>query len=128
MTNKTKECPDRETAMQTLETFKERAYYHQQLWFQQCPLPCSKTVYDMKLLKYHKNSNIGLEVEKAKNIHNLAIYFKFDYETFAVEEFTETLIYDTGNFLTQLGGNLGLFLGFSCFSLLQGIMNIFVHQ
>jgi Amiloride-sensitive sodium channel len=97
------------------------------LWFQQCPLPCSKTVYNVKLLKYHKNSNIGLEVEKAKDIHNLAIYFKFDYETFAVEEFTETLIYDTGNFLTQLGGNLGLFLGFSCFSLLQGIMNIFVH-
>ena len=40
-----------------------------------------------------------------------------------VEEHVETLIYDTGNFLAQAGGNLGLFLGFSCLSMLLAIVN-----
>jgi hypothetical protein len=35
-----------------------------------------------------------------------------------VEETVVTLVYDMENFLTALGGNLGLFLGFSCFSIM----------
>jgi hypothetical protein len=35
-----------------------------------------------------------------------------------VEEKAETLIYHVGNFLAAAGGNLGLFLGFSCLSVL----------
>jgi len=40
-----------------------------------------------------------------------------------VEEKTETLVYDLGTFLAALGGNLGLALGFSCLSILLGIVN-----
>ena len=38
------------------------------------------------------------------------------YSTLVVEESTERLVYDFENLLTAIGGNLGLFLGFSCFS------------
>jgi hypothetical protein len=44
-----------------------------------------------------------------------------------VEEKMETLVYDEANFLTATGGNLGLFLGFSCFSLLAGILETLRH-
>jgi hypothetical protein len=40
-----------------------------------------------------------------------------------VDEETETLVYDLGTFLAALGGNLGLALGFSCLSILLGIVN-----
>jgi hypothetical protein len=33
-----------------------------------------------------------------------------------IEESFETFVYDLENLMTSLGGNLGLFLGFSCFS------------
>ena len=40
------------------------------------------------------------------------------YETLSVEEHFETLVFDIGSLLAAAGGNLGLFLGFSCLSLL----------
>jgi hypothetical protein len=40
------------------------------------------------------------------------------YATLSVEEQTETLVFDIGSLLAAAGGNLGLFLGFSCLSLL----------
>ena len=46
------------------------------------------------------------------------------YNDFIIEREMETLIYDTGTFFTQVGGNLGLFLGFSCFSLLIGTIDL----
>ena len=35
----------------------------------------------------------------------------------------ETLDYDVGTFWTSVGGNLGLFLGFSCLSVLFAIVD-----
>jgi hypothetical protein len=42
-----------------------------------------------------------------------------------VEEQIERLAYDFGNFLAAAGGNLGLFLGFSCLPMLLGFISIF---
>ncbi len=47
----------------------------------------------------------------------------FCYLFMDVNEETETLVYDLGTFLAALGGNLGLALGFSCLSILLGIVN-----
>jgi hypothetical protein len=40
-----------------------------------------------------------------------------------VEERIETLVYNTGSFLSAAGGNLGLHLGFSCLSTVFGFIN-----
>ncbi len=49
---------------------------------------------------------------------SVALYLMYD--KFIIEEHVETLVYDTASFLAQAGGNLGLFLGFSCLSVLLG--------
>ncbi len=41
------------------------------------------------------------------------------YHSMLAEQKREAYIYDLGNLMTSLGGNLGLFLGFSCFSTLM---------
>ena len=48
--------------------------------------------------------------------------FLSPYKDFVIEEQIETLVYDAGNFLAAVGGNLGLFLGFSCLTMLLGIV------
>ena len=40
-----------------------------------------------------------------------------------MEERVESLVYDFSAFLVATGGNLGLFLGFSCLSVGFGIIN-----
>ena len=51
-------------------------------------------------------------------------YVYIAYETLHVEERTETLVVDAGAFLAAVGGNLGLFLGFSCFSCFLMIIDL----
>jgi hypothetical protein len=46
------------------------------------------------------------------------------YETFNVEEHVEALIYDASSFFRSVGGNLGLFLGFSFLSVLFAMINV----
>jgi hypothetical protein len=50
------------------------------------------------------------------------------YSSLLVEERTETIIYDLECLLTSLGGNLGLFLGFSCFSTLVGVLKFIFEK
>jgi hypothetical protein len=50
-------------------------------------------------------------------------YFEFFYDSLAVEERFETLVYDTGSLLASAGGNLGLMLGFSCLSVLMAALD-----
>ncbi len=40
------------------------------------------------------------------------------FSSLLIDEEVETYVYDFGNFLVALGGNLGLMLGFSCLSVL----------
>ena len=50
-------------------------------------------------------------------------YLVLVYETLSVEEHFETLVFDFGSLLAAAGGNLGLFLGFSCLSLLISFLD-----
>lgn len=96
-------------------TFKEVSYETKE-WLMNCPLPCRQSLYDAKMTMYHRNAHASILTQEEEQLYKQGFYFTFGFETFAVEEHVETLIYDSGNFLAQIGGNLGLFLGFSCFS------------
>jgi len=87
-----------------------------------CPVPCEQTVYMTKLYKFHKNNYLGEYEEAAADQRNSFVFVSIGYETLNTELHFESLIYDTGNLLTQIGGNLGLFLGVSCFSILVGLI------
>ena len=75
-------------------------------------------MHEAKLTMYHRNNMATLEN------YDSILAFLLRHETLAIEEHVETLLYDTGNFLAQIGGNLGLFLGCSCYSLLLAITTI----
>jgi hypothetical protein len=80
-----------------------------------------QTIFESKVSKFHKNYN-SEKVVDLKSTNKSFLYFSFGYETFNKKKHSKNLIYDTGNFLTQVGGNLGLFLGFSCFSVILAII------
>ena len=94
------------------------AYLNRTNWLLHCPVPCTKTVYEAKHVLYHRNNGAGTEDQDS------CLTFLLRHETLTTEEHVETLMYDTGNFLVQVGGNLGLFLGFSCYSLLLDMTRI----
>jgi Amiloride-sensitive sodium channel len=48
-------------------------------------------------------------------------YLLYYYLTLATEQRIQSLDYDFGNFLVAAGGNLGLFLGMSCLSVLWSL-------
>jgi len=54
-----------------------------------------------------------------KNDFALYVYFS----TLNVEQQIESFDYDFASFLAAAGGNLGLFLGFSCLSVLFAVVN-----
>ena len=97
------------------------------LWLQQCPLPCNLTLYDAKIERYHLNNLAGFDDKVIDEIKDQACLLGISYETLAVHENIETLIVDTANFLSQIGGNLGLFLGVSCLSVVTGIIQFSKH-
>jgi hypothetical protein len=45
------------------------------------------------------------------------------YETHSVEELFEMIVFDIGSLLVGAGGNLGLFLGFSCLSIVFSLLD-----
>jgi len=63
--------------------------------------------------------------EDAMTVHKIKLILYLEYETFDIEKHVETLICDTATFLTQIGGNLGLFLGISCLSVILTIIDFF---
>jgi hypothetical protein len=57
------------------------------------------------------------------DIINSTFYLSVLWESMLVEEVSEGLVYDEVNFIAAVGGNLGLLLGFSCFSLLEKLLD-----
>ena len=74
--------------------------------------------------KYHINSWVEYDDPLQENLSQQGVDLQLAYETLAVEERIETLVYDVGSLLSAIGGNLGLFLGFSCFTMLLGILKV----
>ena len=122
MTNSIKDCEDKVSAGKALYEFTKIVYYaNRAKWISACPPPCKQKSYSLDVKKFHTNSWIEHDYQPFKDVSQSAVGFSLAYETFVVEEQVETLVYDAGNFLAAVGGNLGLFLGFSCLTMLLGI-------
>jgi len=89
-----------------------------------CQYPCFSRTYNVKWMDFHKNYLIEDQEVHEDIFFDQHYYLSFSYQDFTIEEKVETLVYDFGSFLTSIGGNLGLFLGFSCFSLLVSIIEM----
>lgn len=118
------ECKDNASANITYMDYFNVIYQGRENWHRECPDPCDQTVFKVSLGQYHENNN-GADGEKGQAlIGKGGVLFSLGYDKLSIEEHVETLVYDTGNFLAQAGGNLGLFVGFSCLSLLLAIINL----
>jgi hypothetical protein len=115
------QCKTKATAKMTYKTFKGVNYdflaYPDTFG---CPFPCGKLSYEISLKYFHETS--WPDIYKPDNFND-TFFLSLFYETFDREENEETLVYDAGNFFAAAGGHLGLFLGFSCLSLLMQIID-----
>jgi hypothetical protein len=82
-----------------------------------CPVPCSQKGFNYNIKYFHRHS--WIETDNS-TMSQKSAGIAVSYSSLLVEERSETVIYDLECLLTSLGGNLGLFLGFSCFSTLVG--------
>jgi hypothetical protein len=122
--DKITECQDIESASKTISEFTDLVFYsNKDKWIAACPPECTQKSYLLEVRKFHKNNWIQNGNEPG-NFSKSAVGFMLAYENFVIEEQIETLVYDAGNFLAAVGGNLGLFLGFSCLTMLLGILKI----
>ena len=85
-------------------------------WEYGCPVPCRQTSYQVKLDYFHKSS--ALIPPELANYSMGRFSMHSSFPTFTVEEKIESLEYDLASLLVSAGGNLGLFLGFSCLSVM----------
>jgi len=110
-------CSTPEEAQVTFSFF-ESALYEYRLNLFGCLLPCDQVLYEMDYSYFHQNSDLVVENGVKSNDFLPEIIISLFYKTPLVEERVETVVYDTINLLSAAGGNLGLFLGFSCLSIL----------
>jgi len=124
-----KNCDDLETAEHLMTRVLYFSDTMRKAWLQSCPIPCTQITHHLTTALFHQN--INMNQENVKNYRNSGFIFSMNYDSFTMETTVETLRYDLVDFLTQAGGNLGLFLGFSCFSILiSGIdlLRIFIRK
>lgn len=77
-----------------------------------CLPPCRFSFFETTLSEYHRSSWVGTTPAPVDHF-KLAISLSH----FFTEVHTETLIYDQSYCIGQIGGHLGLLLGFSCLSI-----------
>ena len=106
-----------------MTTWLEFFMNEKDIWHQSCPIPCTQTTYHLTTATFHGNSVIDRAWVESFGEEALAFYMNFD--SFKIERHVETLRYDLVDFLTQAGGNLGLFLGCSCFSIIISGIELF---
>ena len=77
------------------------------------------TTYSLNLKYYHENSESPFSQGSEKTAEARRSFVLFYYfNSLLLEERIETLVFDLGDFFSSAGGNLGLFLGCSCLSIL----------
>ena len=120
------ECNSREKALSTFETFTSHIddYLSRTSEFG-CPIPCKQKSFKYDLEYFSKNNYI--EPDKENSLDNDTFKLIVFFKTMNIEAKKETYIYDVGNFLTAAGGNLGLFMGFSCLSLMFSLIDRLSH-
>ena len=94
-------------------------------WKKDCPLPCSLTTFNYKLEYLHRSRWIDSQNSDGSELYkNTTFLFFISFGSLLVEERSEALIYDGVTFIAAAGGNLGLFLGFSFFSVAISIVKM----
>ncbi len=83
-----------------------------------CPVPCQQTRYKATLDYFHQNVAALMGMEDTSSDGGQIFHLMYYYLTLRIEQKIESLEYDFGSFLAAAGGNLGLFLGMSCLSVL----------
>jgi len=121
---KYQECQDSVTATNTFLQYKKIIYEEFNVITEHCPLPCKDASYSITLDYYSSNMYLNLKKEMSDDFLNKGVTLVMYYSSFTIEEHVETLVYDAENFLAAIGGNLGLFLGFSCLSLFLGMIRL----
>lgn len=113
------ECKSLDEAHTTYQAFRSLSKeYDGKTWLLGCPVPCLQLQYRYSLSELHGNNWIETKDPKTKEHINKYFTILASYETMDIEKQEENLIYDSGSFFAAVGGNLGLFLGFSCFSVI----------
>ena len=92
-----------------------------------CPLPCLHRSYNFNIKYFHTHSWIGLENYTTEIIEKTGLV-SLTYSSLLIEDRVEAYVYDLENFMTSIGGNLGLFLGFSCFSTFVALLEFFFKK
>jgi len=111
-------CNTNESAFIAKELFQNVSYeFLEEGSFNKCFMPCKQQSYLQNLKYYHQTAYNELK----PNIFDLTIA----YSSLDVTTKTETLVYDFGDFLSAAGGNMGLFLGFSCLGCMWHIIEKF---
>jgi hypothetical protein len=120
------ECTDKKAASYSFVQFLiSRSAFLDNSASLTCDLPCSETNYIVEPLYYHANS--WIEPDDAHVLKDGHFNLRFFYNTLVVEEKITSLVYDTGTLLTSAGGNMSLFLGFSCLSVLLSLIRNASH-
>jgi hypothetical protein len=89
-----------------------------------CPNLCLQVSYTFAFTNYHQNSWVDTNKIYPPNFSQNYYPLILLYGTLDIEKHVETLVYDAGNLFAAVGGNLGLFLGFSCLSIIFGGINL----
>ena len=79
-----------------------------------CPLSCLSISFDMRVNYFSE----ALDFEDGLKMYPY-------YDSSAVEKQSEVLVYDIPKFLSAIGGTLGLYLGFSCLSILWSALKAY---
>ena len=119
-------CQDQDSAIKTFNALSGILYGKiKSKIMSSCPIPCEQTSYSFTTKFYHLNSWIFPDNRSTSDIVMNGVKMIISYENLLTEERIETLVYDIGSFLASAGGNLGLFLSFSCLSILLGAIDMF---
>jgi len=116
-----KQCTDKKAAGQVFQKFLEfKNEFALNKSLHGCPKPCAAIIYDFDFFNIHRNS--WIETKDEPELPNGVYLLVVVSDSLQVEEKVVTLVYDLENVFASLGGNLGLFLGFSCFSPIEYII------
>jgi len=115
------ECQDTYSALRAYEMYQEADFaFYKIKKVSSCLDLCFVKRFITNVKLYHKTSWINL-YGTFSGIDEF--YISMVYSSLDVESRYETLVYDFGTLLAAAGGNLGLMLGFSCLTCIEGIVD-----